>query len=187
MSKIKSNSFFELHNFTNTKVMVTVALFVAISIISGKFLAFSIGDTLRFSFENLTVILSGFAFGPVMGAFSGVAADLIGCVLRGYTINPILTFGAAVIGFLSGLIYKLLFKRRLWIKITVSVFFSHLIGSVIIKSFGLALFYGAPYVYTVLTRTLNYSVVFIAETLVLAVLMKNKAFIKQIDTIRGIK
>ena len=93
-------------NITNLKVLVTAALFSTISFVCGKFLAFNIGDTVRFSFENLPIILCGMAFGPAVGALTGLAADIIGCILRGYAINPVLTFAAAFIGFSSGAIFN---------------------------------------------------------------------------------
>jgi ECF transporter S component (folate family) len=86
-------------NLSNTKVLAVSALFAAISIVCGKFLAFNVGDTLRFSFENLPIIIISIFFGPLSGMLCGVVADLLGCLLRGYAINPILTLASAYIGF----------------------------------------------------------------------------------------
>ena len=88
--------------FGTLKVMVCVALFVAMSIVCGKYLAIGVGNVLRFSFENMPIILSGLMFGPVVGIFAGVAADIVGCVLVGYALNPIVTIGAAAVGGVSG-------------------------------------------------------------------------------------
>lgn len=181
----KNNNFLGIGNLKNVKVTVTVALFVAISIVSGKFLAISIGDTLRFSFENLTIILSGILFGPIVGGITGVAADLIGCVLRGYAINPVLTLGAALIGFLSGLIYYCLKKCPVPLRLGLSAFVAHLVGSVLIKSWGLSWFYTLPFGVTILSRSVNYAVVVVAEYIVLLIILKNKAFMNQISKIRG--
>lgn len=185
MQKSSISNFFGIGNLKNIKVTVTVALFVAISIISGKFLAVSIGDTLRFSFENLTIILSGILFGPVVGAVTGIAADLIGCILRGYTINPILTLGAACIGFISGFMYYAITRCSVTFRVLISTFSSHLIGSVLIKTAGLSWFYSLPFNITLISRAINYSVVFAAEFFVLMILIKNKAFMGQISKIRG--
>ena len=83
------------------RVTVFSALLAAISIVCGKYLAFNMGDFLRFSFENLPIIFAGMAFGPLIGALVGVVADLVGCLLVGYAINPIITVGAAAIGLIS--------------------------------------------------------------------------------------
>ena len=88
----------------NLKITVLLAMMVAISILMGKYLAINMGETLRFSLENTPIILSGIAFGPLAGAAVGIVADLVGCLMVGYTINPIVTLGAAVIGILTFLV-----------------------------------------------------------------------------------
>ena len=125
-----------------TKILVRLALFAAISLVLGKYLQIPVGDSVRISFENLTVILSGYLYGPVCGLLVGTVADLVGCLFVGYPINPIITFGAAVIGFLSGLFGRrgIAKKPRLWL----SVVASHTVGSVVIKSAGLYLYYATP-------------------------------------------
>ena len=86
-------------NRTNTKVKVFKSLAIlasssflaALSIILGKYLAIPGGNVLRFSFENLPIMFAGMAFGPFVGCAVGIVADLIGCVLVGYTVNPLIT------------------------------------------------------------------------------------------------
>ena len=48
----------------NPKVLTACALMVALSIVCGKLLAFNVGTILRFSFENLPILLASVAFGP---------------------------------------------------------------------------------------------------------------------------
>ena len=180
----KNNDFWKIGKLKNVKVLCCVALFVAISIISGKFLAISLGDIIRISFENLTIILSGMMFGPIVGAITGVCADLLGCILRGYNIIPVLTIGAASIGFFAGVTYNFSFKLSAFVKILLSCLIPHLIGSVVIKSIGLSLYYDMPLVETFITRCINYMIVISAETFVLYVLVRNKAFVTQIKRIK---
>ena len=177
--------FWGLSSLKSLKVMITVALFSAISFLFGKFLAIPVGDYMRFSFENLPIILSGIMFGPFTGALCGIAADIIGCILRGYAINPILTLGAAIIGFVSGFLYKLSYKCRLSVKLALSVFVSHIIGSVIIKTIGLSIWYSSPFLVTLGWRTINYVVVSLAEFIVLAIILRNRGFKRQIMRISG--
>lgn len=172
-------------NFNNPKVLAISALFAAISFICGKFLAFSIGDTLRFSFENLPLILIGILFGPTIGAITAIIADIVGCLLRGYAINPILTFAAAFIGFFSGIIFDLLKKRKLSTRVILSVLFCHLFGSVLIKTVGLCIWYATPFWVTLLSRLINYTVVTAAELTVLIIILKSKPFCSQISKITG--
>jgi ECF transporter S component (folate family) len=119
---------------------------VAISIVCGKYLAINAGPFLRFSFENLPVILSGIMFGPVIGAIVGGTADLIGAlIVYGGDMNIFITLGAMSIGLTSGLIWKFLPKLPNAVKLLLATFIAHLIGSVIIKSLGLAAYYFAEY------------------------------------------
>ena len=166
--------FLKLNNFSNLKAMVASALFAAISIVLGKFLAISVGDTLRFSFENLTIILSGILFGPVIGASTALIADIIGCILRGYAINPILTFASVFIGFSAGAVYYTLKKFNNHIRILLIIIICHFIGSVLIKTVGLCLWYGYPFSVMFIQRLVNYIVVGTAEFILLIILTKNK-------------
>ena len=155
---------------------VTLAMLVAISIIMGKYLAIRGGDILRFSFENLPIIFAGVAYGPISGILVGVVADLVGCVLVGYAINPIVTLGAAAIGAVAGITFSLLKKLAFGngIALCLTVTLSHIIGSVLIKTFGLSIFYDMPIWMLMVWRLLNYFIVGGIEAFVLIVLSKNK-------------
>ena len=159
------------------RLTVFGALLSAVSIVCGKYLAFNMGEFLRFSFENLPIIFAGMAFGPIVGATVGAVADLIGCLLVGYAINPIITVAAAVIGLISGLSVFLPAPQGRFaytLKLSLTVFTAHLIGSVIIKSVGLSVFYDMPLPVLMLWRLLNYAIVGVLEGFILYHIMKNK-------------
>jgi len=137
------------------KILACSAIFVALSIVCGKYLQIPVGDILRFSFENLPIILSGFVFGPLAGVIVGVLADLLGCVLVGYSINPIITLGAATVGAVSGICSIIFKKCPLWLRLIPSVSLSHILGSVVVKTFGLAAWYDMPIPELMLWRLLN--------------------------------
>ena len=126
----------------NTKILVRLALFAAISLVLGKYLQIPVGDSIRISFENLAIILAGYLYGPLCGILCGAVADLVGCVLVGYAINPVITLGASAVGLLSGLFGRqgVLKKPRLWLSVIVA----HTVGSVVIKSAGLYLYFATP-------------------------------------------
>lgn len=161
--------------FGTVRVMAMSAVLAAMSIVCGKYLAFGVGQVLRFSFENLPILVSGILFGPLVGAAVGVAADLIGCVLVGYAINPILTVGAAVIGLLGGFCYRLSGNLPEAIRVLLSVGLAHLVGSIVIKTIGLAAFYDMPIGVLLLWRGLNYLIVGSVEYALIYLIMKNKA------------
>lgn len=164
--------------FGTLRVMVSVSLLVAMSIVCGKYLAFGVGNVLRFSFENLPILLSGIFFGPIIGAVTGVAADLIGCFMVGYAVNPLVTLGAAAIGITSGLIFGLLKKRERICRsaaVTLTVSAAHVVGSVLVKTAGLAAFYDMPFGILMRWRLLNYAIIGAVESVMIYYVTKNKA------------
>ncbi len=160
--------------FGSMSVLVAVSLLAAMSIVCGKYLAFGVGQVLRFSFENLPVMLAGIMFGPVAGLVTGVVADLVGSMMVGYAINPIITVGAGAIGALSGIMYRLVKKSPIP-ALALAVAVSHLVGSVVIKTFGLSAFYDMPFLLLMAWRALNYAIVGSVEFALICVIMKNKA------------
>ena len=168
---------------SSVRILVTLSALSAIGIILGKFLAFNVTEFMRFSLENITIIFSGIVFGPMLGAVVGAVQDLVGCLAIGYTINPIITLGSASIGAASGGLWLLLRKLPLTVRLAFSVSLSHLLGSVFIKSVGLAVFYYLPFEATVLWRLLNYTIVGAAEIFLLHLLFKSKQLLSQINKI----
>ena len=169
---------------TGIRTLAVSALFCALSIVFGKYLAISVGPVLRFSFENLSVILGGIVFGPWIGLLIGTVADLVGCLLVGYAINPIVTLGAACIGLLSGLLYRLFSHLPLFWRLFLSAILSHVVGSVLIKTWGLAAFYDMPFYLLLGWRFLNYAIVGAAECVLLYSLLKSKAFRQQAERLQ---
>lgn len=170
--------------FGNLRVMIISGLFIALSIVLGKYLQIPIGDNIRISLENTPVIMAGVFFGPFVGGAVGASADLIGCLLKGYAINPVITLGALTIGFSSGLFAALLKKAPRLISVAVSVFAAHIPGSMIIKSIGLRLWYGTPYS-VLLWRIPTYIAIGIIEVIIIYMLISNKAFSAQLDKLRS--
>ena len=105
----------------HVRVLAIGAMLAAMSIVCGKVLAFNLGNVLRISFENLPILLGGMIFGPVWGAVIGVVADLVGCLLVGYAVNPVVTLGAAVIGTVGGLTWRLSQKLPYGVSVLLTV------------------------------------------------------------------
>ena len=147
---------------------------VALSIVCGKFLKIPVGDVLRFSFENLPILFAGLVFGPVEGVLVGVVADLLGCVLYGYAVNPLVTAGAVCIGLLAGVGGITLRRLPLVWRVVATTTVAHLIGSVGIKTLGLAQYYSMPLLPLMGWRLLNYVIVGIAEAFALYLLLRHK-------------
>lgn len=121
--------------------LTLAGILVALSIVLGKVMSITAG-AFRISLENLPVILAGVWMGPLVGMAVGVVADVLGSILVGFTINPVITVGAALVGFVAGLVFHLPSGAKLDKKLILSIAMAHLIGSVIVKSIGLAVYYG---------------------------------------------
>ncbi len=154
------------------------AMLAAISIFCGKYFAIPVGTVLRFSFENLPILLAGMLCGPIFGALTGITADLVGCILVGYEINPLVTLGAAVIGLCGGLLFRVFSHFSLGWRVIFTVLPAHLLGSVLIKTYGLAAFYDMPFYLLLLWRLLNYTVIAALEIFLLVQILKNKVFMR---------
>ncbi len=171
-----------------TKSLVFMALMIALSIVLGKFLAINITDMIRISLENLPIILCAVVLGPIRGAVVALVADLLGCLLRGYAINPIVTIGAVTIALICGFIYKLRNVSPLT-KLVIAVLTSHLFGSVIIKTIGLASFYLSSYNMGIgalfFIRLATYTLTGIVEIVIISLLLKSKPIKNLILKIQG--
>ncbi|MBR4622474.1 MAG: folate family ECF transporter S component [Ruminococcus sp.] len=169
--------------FMSVRALVVCALFAAMSIVFGKFLSIKIGSSLRISFENLPIILSGIFYGPVVGIFTAVVADIVGCFLYGYDINPIITLGAAFIGFISGAVFQMAKNTKLLKKIICSVLTAHVFGSMIIKSIGLYLWYGTSFKVLAI-RIPIYLITSAAEIVIIYALLRNRSFMEQMKRMK---
>ena len=163
----------------DVRSITLLALFAAMSIVLGKMLAFNIGPTIRISFENLPILMAGIFLGAPAGMVTGILADIIGCLIVGYSINPIITVGAASIGLVSGLIYQMIPTKKDFASIFGSVMTAHVIGSMIIKSIGLMVYYQYPLV-GVLPRIPLYIAIGSAEAAIILMLVRNHAFTAQL-------
>lgn len=183
-AKTKNKSANKIALFGSVKILVACAMFIAFSIVFGKFLAINIGDNIRLSLENLSLILAGILFGPKIGLFTAIAADIVGCIVRGYEINPIITLGAACIGFFSGFMYLYVFKNNLVPRVALSVFTAHIIGSMIVKSIGLYIYF-PPQRVTLIWRIPSYLIIGTIETIIICALLKNKVFSSQFERLKN--
>ena len=167
----------------STGVLVMLSALAAIGVLLGRFVKLDIGVFMRFSLETITIVFSGIVFGPILGATVGIVQDLIGCVVNGYSVILIITLGCALIGAISGIMFRLLKKLPYTVKIALSTVSGHLVGSVIIKTIGLATRYGLNFGVTLAWRSLNYVIIGAAETVLLCFLLKNKQLLTQINRI----
>ena len=177
----------DIRLFGSTRVLIVAALLAAMSIVLGKFGAINIGNSIRIGFGGLPIQMAGIFFGPVIGAAVGLVADVIGCLLKGYAINPIITLGSTCIGLFSGLMFHYMLrpmKSVLLPKIALSTITAHAVGSMLITSLGLYAYYHTPFE-TLILRVPIYLITAVIETAVIYLMLKNKAFAAELGKVRN--
>ena len=161
----------------SVKALTVSALLCAMSVVIGIFCKSALdfgGGLFRITFENLPIILAGIFYGPLAGSAVGVISDLLSYLLSGqeYPINIIVTMGAGIIGFVSGVMSKYVVKKTGYKQIILSASVAHLIGSVIIKSIGLFSYFG----WAVMIRLPLYLAIATLEILLICMLYKKSVF-----------
>ena len=151
-----------------TKAVVLSALMVALSVVIGflckSYLTFG---AIRITFENLPVIIAG------------AASDIVSAVASGYSVNPIITVGAAAVGFTAGLLYRHVFKGNGFLSIYLSAQIAHVFGSMIIKTVGLHVLYHYGFA-VYLPRIPLYIGIALAESYIIYILYKNRRIAREL-------
>ena len=158
---------------TSVRTLVMLALLTAMSIVFARVFTISTGFV-RFNLGALPTHLAAVWFGPAGGFAVGTLADMIGGTLSGYSINPLITLGAGSVGLVSGLLFRQLSQLRLGLRLQLSITAGHVVGSVIINSIALHLFYG--YAWPVLAaRIPNALILSAVNTVLVRLLLQNKS------------
>ena len=161
----------------STRALCSVAILTALTVVIAYLCKFlTITQTIRITFENLPIILAGFAYGPVAGAMTGVAADFISTLISQYGLgqmNPILTAAAGLIGLIAGVAALLTREKKLPVRLAFAVFPAHIIGNMILKTVGLYVWYRMPFFATFGIRVPLYAAISALEYVVLLLLLKS--------------
>ena len=130
----------------NTRALVLIALFAAISIILTRFLVIYLSDSVRISFGMIPVILASLLLGPIAGAFTGGVADILGSVLfspLGW--YPPLTISPIIVGILPALLKPFILKKVSLSRMALIILFSEFLVSMTVTTYLLSGLYGTGY------------------------------------------
>ncbi|MEL7655661.1 MAG: folate family ECF transporter S component [Bacillota bacterium] len=119
----------------NTKNIILLALFAAISIIFTRFLSFYLPivtiNTVRISLGNIPIVLAGLLLGPFAGAATGIVADVVGTTMFSpFPYFPGFTLSAALVGFIPGILRKFIKGLGKYTNILIIVLTTELITSI---------------------------------------------------------
>lgn len=159
----------------HVRSMVICAMLTALSVLLTRFVSPQIGNSIRFSFGTIPIMIAGIMCGPIYGFIVGVAADLIGCFvnLMGSSIIIGLTICSGLMGVVPAVIYNYVFKKENTLTLGVAVFASEIVVSAVLKSIFLMQLYGGDFI-TVwfFPKLLNAIVMATLELIVIGVLFK---------------
>ncbi len=131
----------------SVKTLVFMALLVAMHLVLTRILVIDLG-MYRISLGSVCTILAGLWLGPVAGGVCGLTADIIGCFMKGYAVNPLITLAAVLWGVIPALFRPLYVskpKKQKAIVISLSVLLASILSSLILTTAGLVLFMGANF------------------------------------------
>ena len=89
-------------NFRNIRALTTAAALIALQIVVAQ-LTIVVSDALHITFDRCVLAVNASLLGPTVGMASGAIADLMQCLLHGWTPNPGLTLNEMLAGILYGL------------------------------------------------------------------------------------
>ncbi len=124
-----------------------VALLTAITVVMALVCKnFTIAPFLRITFENMPLILTGYAFGPWAGLFAGAVADFLNTMVTyGFgQWNPLITLGAGLVGFAAGALARWVWPRRGTVCLLLSTVAGHLVGNILMKSLAFWVYFRTP-------------------------------------------
>lgn len=160
------------------RIMTSVAMLTALSVIVERFLPIVNTDTVRISLGNIPIVISSIFFGPVAGMLCGAISDLLGCLLSGYPPYPVLMLAPVMTGFIPGFAFVHFGKKMnngmpglLFLAVVMT--FTGIVSSVIITTLGLNLLYGTPVTVLLYQRVPVSLLSILVDTLVLFLLLKN--------------
>ena len=158
----------------DTRTLVFLGLLVAMHIVVVRLVVIDLGSY-RITIGSVCTILAGLWFGPVAGGVSGLISDVLGCILKGYAINPLITVAAILWGVIPALMRPLMTGSKvkktgmLWLSVVVT----SILATLVFTTAGLVLLLGYNFyaimpgrivqwaimtpIYCVLTSVLYYS------------------------------
>ena len=99
----------------SVKTLVFLALLVAIQLVLSRVLVIDLG-VYRITLGTVATVLAGLWMGPVAGGVEGAVADIIGCFMKGYGVNPLITLSAVTWCVVAGLAGKLMVEKSRKVK-----------------------------------------------------------------------
>lgn len=164
-----------------TRTLAACALLAAAAVVLARLIIPMPNESTRFSLEQIPIFIAGMLFGPIPGALVGFVEDFVGCLFSAYGYNPIFCVPPILYGLVAGLFRPLLARKlNIW-TIALAYLPSIVLGSILYQSWALAFVYGgeafeAYFLTKLATRSIQFSVTFVIDTLIVFLLHKSNVF-----------
>lgn len=127
----------------DTRTLVFLGLLIAMNIVLVRLVVIDLGSY-RITIGSVCTILAGLWFGPVAGGISGFISDILGCLLKGYAVNPLITVSSVLWGVIPALMSRLVTGSRMrkTVMLSLSVAVTSVLSTLIFTTAGLVLILG---------------------------------------------
>lgn len=129
----------------NTRAIAFMGVMIALEIVMERLVAIPISNTNRVSLGKCVVILAGLWGGPIAGAIVGALSDIIGALMQGYSIAPLITVSSMMWGIIPALCLPLLAKQQKvgkTVTLVVAIIVNSVVSTLILTTLGLMYYYG---------------------------------------------
>lgn len=147
-----------------TYTLVSLSALTAIYLVLSRFLAINIGGFGRIQLGVIARIMAGIWFGPFAGALCGLASDLLGCLIQGYAVNPLITFAAILWGMIPAFFVPTrlaesssISKKKQIVLLCVGTFITCLVCTLIVTTAALVWFNGYSFYAIMPTRLTQFA------------------------------
>jgi ECF transporter S component (folate family) len=142
---------------SNTKKILLLALFAAISIIFTRFLSFYLPiiavNSVRISLGNIPIALAGLLLGPFAGAATGIVADVVGTTMFSpFGYFPGFTLSAALVGFIPGILRIYIKNLDRYPNVLVIILITELVTSIFLNTLWLSVMTHVKYLLLLVPR-----------------------------------
>lgn|GEM_PF-42045 len=165
------------HNRLSTKALVIASFLVAMNVVLTRLGAIMIlGGTIRLSFGNIPLILSGILLGPVAGAMVGFISDILGFMINshGAAFHPGFTLSNVLTGAIPGIVVMFSRKNKLSMtNVIVSNILVFGIVSISLNTYWLTHLFGKSFFVLLPTRIVASTILAVINTMVTLILVKN--------------
>lgn len=110
-----------MYKMNLTQKIAYSAVFAAICVVL-KYVKFPLGGFVWVSFAYIPDILAGIFLGPVYGLAVGFSGDLLGTLLQGQAISPLILLGNTLIGGIAGVVFHYSYIKNVYFKIAAAAF-----------------------------------------------------------------